>query len=269
MLVRGVAIVLLLSGLPLSAQDLQHSLKNEYVNKIFLIRGFYQDQFLHFSSDGTLENSGHVGSWTTAGIHIQNVKVRPDHLEITGERIAQVTQNSVFVPMRTHSNLAIQIDEPTLDEQAVRGSLERVFIDQKIPIADIVPEYWRGALRPDRDRKVFGPLTEAEKKEPCTTPSVASPCRVGGDVKPPRPASTPDPTYDELAKQNKYQGTTVLWLVVDESGKPQRIQIVRPIGFGLDDQAVETVSNWKFQPATRDGNPVPVQINVEVNFRLH
>jgi periplasmic protein TonB len=93
--------------------------------------------------------------------------------------------------------------------------------------------------------------------------------RVGGGVSAPRALETPDPEYSEEARKAKYQGTVVLWLIVGPDGKPHDIKVSRPLGMGLDQKAVEAVRNWKFQPAMKDGKPVAVQINVEVNFRLY
>jgi TonB family protein len=93
--------------------------------------------------------------------------------------------------------------------------------------------------------------------------------RVGGGVSAPRALETPDPEYSEEARKAKYQGTCVLWLVVDPDGKPRDIKVARALGMGLDQKAIEAVRNWRFSPAMKDGHPVPVQINVEVNFRLY
>jgi protein TonB len=95
------------------------------------------------------------------------------------------------------------------------------------------------------------------------------PYRVGGGVQAPRPLETPDPEYSEEARKAKYQGVVVLWLVVGPDGRPKNIKVERPLGMGLDQKAVEAVQHWKFEPATKDGKPVAVQINVEVNFRLY
>ena len=93
--------------------------------------------------------------------------------------------------------------------------------------------------------------------------------RVGGGVSAPRALDTPDPEYSEEARKAKYQGTCVLWLIVGPDGKPRDIKVARDLGMGLDQKAIEAVRNWKFEPAMKDGKPVAVQINVEVNFRLY
>jgi TonB family protein len=93
--------------------------------------------------------------------------------------------------------------------------------------------------------------------------------RVGGGVSAPKALFAPDPEYSEEARKAKYQGTVVLWLVVDASGHPQQIRVQRALGMGLDEKAIEAVKQWKFDPARKDGQAVPVMINVEVNFRLY
>lgn len=93
--------------------------------------------------------------------------------------------------------------------------------------------------------------------------------RVGGGVSAPRALYTPDPEYSEEARKAKYQGTVVLWLIVDQTGRPHDIKVARTLGMGLDQKAVEAVRQWKFEPAKKDGRPVAVQINVEVNFHLY
>ena len=118
--------------------------------------------------------------------------------------------------------------------------------------------------------------SERGNSNPPTTPQVVqSPAsdqypgvyRVGGDVSAPKLTHGPDPQYSEEARHAGYQGTVVLWLVVDATGLPQNIRVQRALGMGLDEEAVKAVKRWRFKPAMRDGKPVPVMINVEVNFR--
>src|SRR4051812_4130299 len=93
--------------------------------------------------------------------------------------------------------------------------------------------------------------------------------RVGGGVSAPRALYSPDPEYSEEARKAKYQGVVVLWLIVGPDGRPRDMKIARSLGMGLDQKAIEAVRQWKFEPAMKDGKPVAVQINVEVNFRLY
>jgi periplasmic protein TonB len=93
--------------------------------------------------------------------------------------------------------------------------------------------------------------------------------KVGGGITAPKPVDTPDPEYTEEARRAKIQGTCILWLIVDAEGRPRDIRVVRGLGYGLDAKALETVKQWRFEPARKDGQPVNVQVSVEVGFRLY
>jgi protein TonB len=93
--------------------------------------------------------------------------------------------------------------------------------------------------------------------------------KVGGGVSAPRAVFAPDPEYSEEARKAKYQGTVVLYVIVSPDGRPRDLRVVRSLGLGLDEKALEAVRTWRFEPAMRDGRPVAVQINVEVSFRLY
>jgi periplasmic protein TonB len=93
--------------------------------------------------------------------------------------------------------------------------------------------------------------------------------KVGGGISAPTAISSPDPQYTEEARRAKKQGMCTLWLIVDSTGRPRDIRVVRGLGFGLDEKALEAVRNWRFQPALKDGKPVDVQISVEVEFHLY
>ncbi len=92
--------------------------------------------------------------------------------------------------------------------------------------------------------------------------------RIGGGVSSPIPIFKPDPDYSEEARKAKFQGTVVLALVVDEKGLPREVRVVRPLGLGLDQKAIEAVEKWRFRPGMKDGKPVSVYATIEVNFRL-
>jgi periplasmic protein TonB len=93
--------------------------------------------------------------------------------------------------------------------------------------------------------------------------------KVGAGISAPQAITAPDPEYTEEARRAKTQGTCVLWLIVDSTGKPRDIKVVRGLGQGLDAKALEAVRQWRFEPAMKDGKPVDVQISVEVVFHLY
>jgi TonB family protein len=92
---------------------------------------------------------------------------------------------------------------------------------------------------------------------------------VGGGVSRPRPIYSPDPEFSEEARKNKMQGTVLLRLIVGVDGKTRDIRVVRSLGMGLDEKAVEAAHLWRFDPARKDGQPVPVEVDMEINFRLY
>jgi TonB family protein len=92
--------------------------------------------------------------------------------------------------------------------------------------------------------------------------------QIGGEVSQPVPIYKIEPEYSEEARKAKYSGTVLLSVVIDANGNTRDIHVVRPLGLGLDEKAIEAVSKWRFRPAMRNGKPVAVQAQVEVNFRL-
>jgi TonB family protein len=93
--------------------------------------------------------------------------------------------------------------------------------------------------------------------------------KVGGGVSAPRPIYSPDPEYSEEARKAKYQGTVTLYVIVGADGLPHDIRIMRSLGMGLDEKAIEAVRTWRFEPARKNAQPVSVRISVEVTFRLY
>jgi TonB family protein len=94
--------------------------------------------------------------------------------------------------------------------------------------------------------------------------------RVGGGVSAPVPVFTPEAEFSDEARRAKYQGVCLVQFIVDTQGNPQNVHVIRTLGMGLDEKAVEAVRKYKFKPAMKDGKtPVAVMVNIEVNFRLY
>jgi protein TonB len=94
------------------------------------------------------------------------------------------------------------------------------------------------------------------------------PFRVGGGVTPPTILSRVEPQYSEEARKARYQGTVVLEAVVKKDGTVDILRVVRSLGFGLDENAIQALKQWRFKPGMRNGIPVDVALNIEVNFNL-
>jgi TonB family protein len=93
--------------------------------------------------------------------------------------------------------------------------------------------------------------------------------KVGGEVKPPKLLYGPDPEYTKAARKDKLQGTVVLWMIVGEEGKTRDLKVTQSLRTDLDQQAIAAVTKWKFKPATRDDQPVAVEVSVHVEFKLY
>ena len=92
--------------------------------------------------------------------------------------------------------------------------------------------------------------------------------RVGGGVSAPLLIHKVEPEYTDEARAAKYQGTVSLYVEIGPDGTPTNIKVVRSLGLGLNEKAIECVKQWRFKPGMKDGRPVTVMATIEVNFRL-
>jgi TonB family protein len=92
---------------------------------------------------------------------------------------------------------------------------------------------------------------------------------VGCGVTPPRVIYQAPPEYSEEARKKGLAGTVVVSLVADQKGAVRDVKVERSLQSALDEQAIAAVRQWRFEPATKDGQPVAVQVKVEVTFELY
>jgi TonB family protein len=101
---------------------------------------------------------------------------------------------------------------------------------------------------------VLGALAiQAQNPEQSSAPVAVSKCQ---------------PRYTEEARQAKVQGTVVLYVEITPEGRANNVKVLRSLGTGLDESAVDGVKQWRFKPGEKWGQPTTTQATIEVNFRL-
>jgi TonB family protein len=229
-------------------EELDHLLKNQVLS----LRYPFARGEMNFDSTGhPLSNP--QGRWLVYGaIYVDGVHLSPDTLRLDGRRVALFEKkNSPPTPVALGDavKVKIQLVQPPSSVDEAQALLNRVFFMGADNLEHAKPEYRRADA--------------GTMEEPLY--HVAS---NNAGVKHPEAAYTPEPEFTEAARRAHVQGTVVFNVVVDKTGQITRIRIVRPLGMGLDEQAVEALKTWRFKPATRNGEPVAVEMNIEVEFRL-
>jgi len=303
-----------------AADQVEQHLRDQYLSKTFLLRGFYSGNSLHFDSAGTLREDPTPGDWTVDGaVQVNEISISRSRLLIRASR-----EHLGWIQGSGPTDLHDQLGKgkPDKDEKKSRtlqieadlgpggitaevadAALQRIFLNSNDHFADLVPDYWkpciRAALGIGNDANMHGcrlspdflaipgvahasdspvrtePETAPKIQQLGTRPPPTPPVdengvyRVGHGVSPPRVLSQSDPEFTEEARKVKFQGTVVIWTVVDKNGIPTHIRISNPIGCGLDAKAVQAVQTWRFRPGEKDGEPVAVAIAVEVDFHLY
>lgn len=226
---------------------------------------------VRFSSQGELLD-GYPSTWTVDGlISVQELALKRHALEIHGLQVTVVfprhNDRTQFLP-DPKRKVTLTLDlPPNVEEAAVMQTFFAVFLRDEEPLAPLLPPFWRPLLErrdPGAFRAAAGEMAPGIK-----TKSGAPVWKAGRDVRPPRRFYAPNPAYSNFALSRRIQGVVRLYCVVNERGAPEQIHITRPLGYGLDEMAVEAVSTWKFQPGTRQGKPVPVATTIDVGFSMY
>jgi TonB family protein len=146
---------------------------------------------------------------------------------------------------------------PAHASQLLLNALDRVFssgIDARMIAA--MPDFW----------KLYYQAAEAKADYKPTDPSVF---RQGAVDQKAKLVSVIDPPSNEFAQANGVAGMALYHAVIGSDGKVEEVVAGRPIGFGLDESAERTIRKASFQPAMKEGKPVPVTLDVVVSFRIY
>jgi len=117
----------------------------------------------------------------------------------------------------------------------------------------------------ERARAFRQPLLQAAVGATVEVPDVAV---SGPAVKAPELIDQPDPEYTDEAKIARQEGSVAIHVEIDTEGVPRNLRVVRTLGLGLDEKAIEAVKRWRFRPARSNGRKVAFRATLEINFRL-
>ena len=157
----------------------------------------------------------------------------------------------------TETYAALAAVSPAHSAMVMNKALDNIFASDIDPrMKSHLPEFWQEYFISKSQHRQYMPSDAGIKV-------------VSEGMTPPKVLNSIDPSSNEFAQKYGIAGMELLRTVVDASGKPQQMAIARPIGFGLDEKAVEAVKNSHFTPATLNGQPVPVVIDLVVTFRIY
>jgi TonB family protein len=112
------------------------------------------------------------------------------------------------------------------------------------------------SLDPSPDPDLFKPPQGAVERRQCD-----------GTAQPPKPVSSPEPKYP--SGTSSQFGMVTLSIVVDADGKPQDLRVRESSSKPFEKPAMAAVSRWKFRPGTCNGEPIPMEIAVQVHFQRY
>jgi len=238
--------------------------------KPLYLRGAWMQNKLTFDGQGNLIGKLPSGPFTLAGFQFSKAKIRGDHLWISGERVGIAFDNN-GVHRQVISGLTIDIDNHGGDDFG--PAVSAIFADGLSDLTPSMPSYWQAYAQKNfagqMDTSIKNSTVDIWKlHKQKQQEDGAKTMHVGGSVRPPKLLNSVNPDFTGVARALKANGDVQVYLWVESDGSISHLQVARPAGLGLDENALAAVSQYKFAPAMRDGIPVTVDLYVDVNFRI-
>jgi TonB family protein len=244
------------------------------IGEALFLRGFYTADALAYDATGILQGPApRPADWTLSAINIlKATRQGSDAVELEGVRAAIRYNPDAHEFQRHPQNIEkvrvfVRLADPgpNIDATAAAHQLRAAFaaifaigIDPALQRS--MPPLWSHffdpslAWPPDSlTGQTIYPLFGGQPGQP-------------QDVTPPVVAHRVDPQFTDAAARDRVTGPMQLRIVVDARGLVQHIVVAHPLGYGLEQQAADAVAKWRFDPATRQGQPVASAIVVNLNF---
>ncbi|NYF78254.1 energy transducer TonB [Granulicella arctica] len=268
---KFVLAALLALPVALSAQSFQPNLEARLIGKPLYLRGFWSADDLHFDGSGKLISPSETTAFTLSGMDVTKVQLHGDGLVIDGRRVGlELEQKDARArvplqtdPMQPNSDEPIHIEIALAPGADYSKALDAIFADGLASLTPSLPPYWqvyasRNFLAPGDGLPMYPKKVEK---------AIDKPIRKGKDtILRPTLAHSVAPDYPQAARNLQYKASVVVSLVVGKEGNPTHLQLIRPAGLGLDEQAIAAVQHYTFNPGTQKGKPIPTDLNVIVVF---
>jgi TonB family protein len=265
---KYVLALLLLSPAALPAQSNQPALETRLIGKPLYLRGLWSADTLHFDGTGALIGTSETTSFTLAGVDIKRVQLNGNGLIIDGRRMGLELEQKdaqARVPLQVDGDdERIHIEITLAPGADYNHALDAIFADGVGSLVPALPEFWKLYAT----NNFLAPGNSQPLHDPKQVKALDKPINKGGkeSIVKPTLARSVGPQITPAANTLGYKATVIISLIVEKDGVPSHLQILRPAGLGLDEQAIAAVRQYIFNPATQKGRPVPVDLNIEVNF---
>lgn len=251
----------------------QKDWEHRFRGQVLILRGMYGGAHLAFDAKGDLAGTAERLPLTLSALVVEEVKLEDQQLTLTCRRAGLkfsfagppgVPMEASASPWMPREDAVITIARDPGSPERLSLAVSKIFSFGMDPqLEQTAPACWRPWLH----RRFFP--WEAPKLPPGVYGEEGIEYKEAGDgVTPPNLLHKTDPVYPEVARRGNYEATDLIGLIVDTSGAPGDVHIVRPVGMGMDEAAVDAVMHYRFAPATRDGHPVAAAVTVQVSFEL-
>jgi TonB family protein len=256
------------------AQSSEAQIKSRLAGKPLYLRGCWQDDTLQFNSAGQLSSVSQPGPFTLCGFEFKEAHIKGDKLLIEGWRIGLelidfkqkrvlLKTGRAFGPQDEPIHIKINA-APNFDYTQV---LDAIFTEGLTELVPSLPSYWQKYAQEN-----FLPAVDKSwllSAQPVSDSKEDKPKRIGSGITPPKIAHAVEPAFDSAARALHYSGKNRIHLWVQKDGTVTHLSIVQALGLGLDERALAAVQRYTFEPATKDGKPIVVELDLEVNFEIY
>ena len=242
-----------------AARDEALNAATAMIGRATILRGFPGAAELHYDAAGRLQGQPGPVDWTLAGVEVQKVVRRADGaFQMDGVRVA-IRYNPEQHTFERHAlkETRVKMELAAGDARAALAAMVSVGIDPALQRS--MPPHWL---------HYFIPGAEWAADDLAGQAVVPANARPAAGRESPVLIQKTEAEFTPEAVKDRVKGTVQLRLVVGADGVPRRIAIRQPLGYGLDQRAVEAAAKYRFQPATQDGKPVAMEVIVNQTFDL-